>query len=309
MVLAVYLLATGCRTAGPTAGRAFQREKDIRLLAATAEGSLADVQRSLADGANVNARTAYGATGLMYAAYGGHTDIATLLLSKRADVDARADASFSMALMGAQCVGDTDIAQVFRQEDTEVVEPLEPDVTALWIAAAQGHAGVVCLLADHGADVNSKGPLGMTALMVAALQDYPSVVRVLVEHRADVNTRDPADFGALYWALARGNTQTVVFLLENGADASSVWIGDANDANIIRPLLEKGAPVNKTDTHGRTALSYAAEQGNMGVAQVLLEYGADVNAKDNSGMTAIMYARENGRKEMVQILQNAGAKE
>ena len=50
---------------------------------------------------------------------------------------------------------------------------------------------------------------------------------------------------------------------------------------------------------GKTALMYAAEKGNLGIANLLLEKGADLNATDNDGKTALQIAQENNQAAMV----------
>lgn len=57
---------------------------------------------------------------------------------------------------------------------------------------------------------------------------------------------------------------------------------------------------------GMTALMLA---DNIEVVKLLLAKGADVNAKNKSGRAALMYASEKGYTEIVKILKAAGAKE
>ena len=63
----------------------------------------------------------------------------------------------------------------------------------------------------------------------------------------------------------------------------------------------------RTDT-GSTALTYASEQGHLGIARLLLNRGANVNAATaDGGYTALMYASTNGRLSTVQLLLASGA--
>jgi len=42
---------------------------------------------------------------------------------------------------------------------------------------------------------------------------------------------------------------------------------------------------------------------------MLLENGADINVKTNDGKTALTFASENGHSNIVELLKQAGAKE
>lgn len=60
--------------------------------------------------------------------------------------------------------------------------------------------------------------------------------------------------------------------------------------------------VNVSDSYGRTALHYAAEQGHAHVIDVLLMAGSFVNAMDFEGMTPLYLAAARGNTEAVQSL-------
>jgi hypothetical protein len=67
-------------------------------------------------------------------------------------------------------------------------------------------------------------------------------------------------------------------------------------------MLARGADVQVRDANGRTALMYAAENGDPTTVQALLTSGADVNARDWQDWTALMYAAESGNPTTVQAL-------
>lgn len=60
--------------------------------------------------------------------------------------------------------------------------------------------------------------------------------------------------------------------------------------------------VNVSDSYGRTALHYAAEQGHADIIDVLLVAGSFVNAMDFEGMTPLYLASARGNTEAVQAL-------
>jgi hypothetical protein len=60
--------------------------------------------------------------------------------------------------------------------------------------------------------------------------------------------------------------------------------------------------------YDRTALSFAADRGNVEIVRMLLERGADVNAKDTFyGATALDLALQNGQVDVVRLLLDKGA--
>ena len=103
-------------------------------------------------------------TPLIIAAHNGHLNSVKILLSYKADIEAR----------GTLKVGD------------EVSDACTP----LWGAAAADHLDVVKLLLEQNADVDSKTSTGSTPLRVAAQEGHLDIVRCLVHRGADVNARN-----------------------------------------------------------------------------------------------------------------------
>ena len=112
---------------------------------AAESGDAGAVKALLAEGADVNASTANGATALMRAASRGHAATVKGLLERGADVNAR------------------------RQDG----------MTALALAAFFGHAGVVSALLDGGAELNARDRHGSTALDWAVSRGHLDVVELL----------------------------------------------------------------------------------------------------------------------------------
>ena len=82
------------------------------LLRASCEGDIAVVQRTLADGANVNARDENGITVLMSAVFFNNTEVVKLLLAVEGiDVNAR-DNDGSTALMLAVFLGNIEVVNL-----------------------------------------------------------------------------------------------------------------------------------------------------------------------------------------------------
>ena len=96
--------------------------------------------------------------------------------------------------------------------------------TALHIASALGHLGVVRFLIEHGASVNARGLNGSTPLHWAAGSGSVQVVRCLLDHGADAKiptwtwSRNAGGRGSgqtpLHWAAESGHDDVVELILE-----------------------------------------------------------------------------------------------
>jgi hypothetical protein len=75
----------------------------------------------------------------------------------------------------------------------------------------------------------------------------------------------------------------------------------------VLELLGRGADPNAKDPDGRTALMYAAINGQTDTMEVLIEKGAEINAKDRAGNTPLHCAAMFGDPNAVQLLINKGA--
>src|SRR4051794_10102448 len=71
---------------------------------------------------------------------------------------------------------------------------------------------------------------------------------------------------------------------------------------IVRKLIEAGAPVESADDTGLTPLMVAAKQGNLEMLRMLLDKQARLDFMDFDGRTAIHYAMSAGRLEVVELL-------
>jgi len=176
--------------------------------------ALVSAQPSLA-----SACDAHGVSAVRFARYRGHTEIVDVLVAAGADldvfdaacvgdierltellevepglVDATASDGFS-PLQLACFFGHLDAARLVlgRGARTATVSANEMAIHALNAAAAGGHAEIVALLLDAGADPDATQHGGWTPLMSAAANGDDTAVDVLLDHGAD--PRAQADDG------------------------------------------------------------------------------------------------------------------
>lgn len=94
-------------------------------------------------------------------------------------------------------------------------------------------------------------------------------------------------------------------LIETGEDDMTTLMKavNANNASLVRQLIEQGVDVNALDANQDAPLVMAAYKGHTDIVRMLLEAGADVTAVD-PGMkaTALHAAAYAGRTEAARLL-------
>ena len=156
-------------------------------------GDLEGVKAALNSGTDVNAKNGQGVSALWAAAFDGKVEVIRVLLANGAGIDA------AVAVPGP---------------DEEPVE-----VTALHVAAANGHLPAVRVLKEAGADVNYAGSDGMTPLMVAAVGGHADMVKYLLDSGADAKRKNKKGQTAAELAKKKGNKEIVKLLNAKKAGA------------------------------------------------------------------------------------------
>src|SRR5579862_9220373 len=92
---------------------------------------------------------------------------------------------------------------------------------SLQYAAAHKQPGIISMLLNMGANVNSVGSDGNRALDIACLKGDAESARILLEHGANPNLRNKTGSTPLHDAALNGNKDVIEMLLAHGADPSA----------------------------------------------------------------------------------------
>jgi ankyrin len=257
----------------------------------------------LEHGAEVDTRTKDHCTPLHLASYFGNIEIVRLLLNHGADPEAAEGNMGDKPLHRVACgeyksqEDGVRVAQLLLERGADVNTQRRDHQTPLHLASYYGNIEIVCLLLDHGADLEAAdGNVGGKPLHHVPCGEYKSqedgvrVAQLLLERGADVNTRCDDHQTPLHLASYFGNIEIVRLLLNHGADPEAAE-GDMGE----KPL------------HRVARGEYKSQEDGVRVAQLLLDRGADINTRRKDDWTPLHLASYLGNIEIVRLLLNHGA--
>lgn len=266
-----------------------------KLQHAVSHNDVEIAKKYLEQGANPNGSNQYQLTPLMITARNGNLEMAKLLISKGADINAK-DSNGNNAL--AYC-------------------------------SDYGYAnakGVAKLLVENRADINHRDKDGYTALEKATGSSNFEIAKFLIENGADhksINESLVIVCGSSNWSWIKSNKddEFLHYLISHNADVNAKncigvsALGNAvlaDNLEFAKILLCNGANVNSKDDNGDTALKYACVKENWEITNLLIDNGANVNIKNNEGKTAFDLTKNEKiktlLKQKMQIKPKAKAK-
>jgi serine/threonine-protein phosphatase 6 regulatory ankyrin repeat subunit B len=293
--------------------------KNTKLVRATMRGDLAAVKRYLDEGADINAYY-NNATGLMYASQNGHTEVVRLLLDRGANPN-----------LGKLEYPSTQLQPGQISTSSFSSGGLEDWATPLYWASKNGHADIVKLLLEKGADASIRTRTakfsgadisvnGGKEIVFAETKKTPLEIASENGHKDIVQLLEkPTKEMGLIIASEDNNIKEVQTLLDQGADvnlrrvsnrSTALWIASYRGyAKLVKLLLEKGADSSISNSiDGITPIYVASQNGHTDIVRLLLDNGADVNAKEiNKDVSALHLASQKGHTGVVQLLLDRGA--
>ncbi len=286
------------------------------LMTASASGSVDAVKILVDHGADVNAKeTARGETALMFAAGENRAAVIKFLLGHGADASVT-----------------TTVVKLGRARFDEDGNPLRPPTAQRGGGRRGGRGGGVGGQA-HGTPATVMG--GMTALLIAARDGHQDAVRAFAESSVDINQVSAGDKSSpLVIAIANGHYDIAKYLLDHGANPNLATIDGLaalyavedteyaqvgwganpittqekiNYLDLTKALLAHGADPNAkllkalwfrptshneewVDKKGATPFWRAAQATDVAAMQILIKGGADPNIATTEGVTPLMAA-------------------
>jgi cytohesin len=297
----------------------------LALHDAARSGDLAGVQAQLDKGVDVDVKNEDGVTPLYGAAMFGHKEIAELMISNDADVNAKTDDGLERTpLHIAAANGYKEIVELLIHNGADVNAQAvkwqggwgndeQLDTSAPLDLAANDE--ISDLLRKHGGKTGEELRTGRTPLHIAALEDDWENVEWLIAEGADVNAKTNTGRTPLHDAAFWGHKEIVELLIAKGADVNAKDEEGKTPLDFAADLPETADLLRK---HGGKygKIHFAALGGDIEVVKEFLAAGADVNEDvwveypgwdERMKMTPLLLAAGNGHKEIAELLIAKGA--
>jgi ankyrin repeat protein/beta-lactamase regulating signal transducer with metallopeptidase domain len=293
---------------------------------AAAAGDVEQVQKLLAQGADVHAKDENGRTPLHSAARQARKDVVEVLLARGANVN-EVDGSGQTPLHLAANFGWKPVPELLLAHGAQIDARDKAGNTPLHAAADQVNVekDLLEFLIAKGADVKARNEAGQTPLhrvsMIGRLDRHlERTAEVLLALGAEIDAKDPSGRTPLHFAVGTGHRELVDLLVAKGADVKTRAADGMNllhqavrsgQIAMVERILSMGIDIDSARSDGRTALHLALATNkfeyNSSIVEALIARGADVKARDVRGNTPAQIAVVYNKKNAVRLLLDKGA--
>lgn len=306
------------------------------LHVAAVQGSL-PVVRTLTDAARkagvlsdlLSGTDAVGFTPLHYACGQGHADLASVLCSVGAAVDAPDAVNGLTPLQVALLSGKALVAEALLKAGASVEARDGKGRSVLHAACGcdgndEAIAALLSRLVEAGADVSMVDHEGLTCAHMAAMKGSVALLKALGGLGADLAATDHEGRMALHWAAFAGFIDAFAHLSQLVRDGqgepalcltksgrSPLHLAAQGRPELLATMLEMGYEphINTPDTlEGQTPLHLASECGDPDCVALLVDTAQClVDVPDKEGRTALHVASAGGHVGCLRILLDKGA--
>jgi ankyrin repeat protein len=257
------------------------------LMIAAKEGDSTSVARMISEGHDLDARSEYRWTAMIFASWQGHEDVVRLLFEAGADAD----------LISKPISGGWLATSGGYPETSAMLEALRNR----WYAIAE-------YLIDQGVVVTA------TAFTAAGSFGTPELLERIVDSGMPINTvwtNQHYHRTALSEAAQNGHVENMVWLLDNGADPNISLYGlygrthlseamRSEQPEVVALLIDSGVDVDVLVSGGETALSHALYYGYFGeksiqqlqIVELLLKNGANPDHRPSERQSSMVERTE-----------------
>lgn len=181
----------------------------------------------------------------------------------------------------------------------------------------KGDTANLTLLLKVGLDANSTDPRGNTGLALAANKGKASMVRYLLSAGADMSLKNTKSMFPIDDAVSLGHKDVVATMLEFELkrDPSLMNLGGAvtmaarqGFVEIAQILGDAGAPLEDRSPEGYTPLLWAVKNGHLPVVEYLISKNVDVQKTCPQGYSALDWAVNENYSKVIAVLKKAGGK-
>lgn len=248
-------------------------------------------------------------------AYWGLPQVTRALIRRGADVHAT-DVQKRSPLFCAALNGHGDVAYALLDEGAVINVKDVVDATPSHAAVINDHIDISRLFLLRGADPNALDKDGSSPMSLAASNGNLSMMDLLFQKGAIAGKTDRRGVAPLEIASRGGHLAAIQWLLMRGIEIDSTDVFPlieatyANHPQIVRILLDAGAPIDAIDGLGHTALCVAIKQKNSNLIERLVLRGADVDMHGTGfeNECPLQMAIRAGDAPSVKLLINNGAR-
>jgi len=185
----------------------------IALYPAIQRGDIAQIERHIKWGADLNLANPDGSMPLHVAAKAGRWVVVKLLLKHGADINIL-DKHNHTPLYNAVMAGRTQVAgMLIKQGAAFDINQLLHEAVSNQIADRD----VFEFLMQQGAEINHTSENGDTPLHIAVKKDFRVITKLLINNGADINAKDAIGHTPLWHSIGRHNRDITSMLKRNGA--------------------------------------------------------------------------------------------